>query len=80
VAGSATNFGAGSTAVADYAGALTAANTAFTGNAALVYDAQQVGSDTFVFYDSDGLGGADQVVKLAGVDLAHVHATDLTVA
>lgn len=80
VAGTATNFAANTAVVADYTAALTAANTAFTGNASLVYDAQQVGSNTFLFQDSNGDHVADQVVQLAGVDLQHIHATDITVA
>lgn len=60
----------GATAVADFAAAKAAAEAAFSGTAFDV-NAQQVGSDLWVFADTgvaDGL--ADSVVKLTGVALA----------
>ena len=69
-AGSAVNYSEGAAAVADYAAALAAANTALAGPA--IYNAQQVGANTFVFYDTDADGVADSAVQLSGVSLGQI--------
>lgn len=71
----------GTAAVADFAAAKAAAETAFTGSASTAVidaSAQQVGSDLWVFADVDGNGtfdNGDSVVKLTGVALADFDAT-----
>jgi hypothetical protein len=58
---------------------LAAANTAL--NATVIYNAQQVGADTYVFFDANKDGDAadtnDMVVKLTGVSLAGIEFGDL---
>jgi hypothetical protein len=62
--------------------ALTAANAAV--NATVIYNAQQVGSDTFVFFDVNKDGDVndanDMVVQLTGVSLAGIEFADLVAA
>lgn len=55
----------------NFNGALVQAQSDFAAEADLRYSAQQVGEDTYVFFDADGNGGApiSNVVKLAGVSL-----------
>jgi Ca2+-binding RTX toxin-like protein len=65
------NYFEGTTAVASFADAMAAANTALTG-AGIAYVAEQVGSDTYVFSGAAGSGVADNVVQLVGVDLAQI--------
>lgn len=77
-AGSATNYAEGTSAVASFAAAVTAANGQLDGT--VIYSAQQVGEDTFVFYDGNADGtidGNDYVVKLTGVALDGVEFTDI---
>lgn len=66
VAGTSTNYKEGSVAVADYAAAFAAAQTHL--DATVLYSAQQVGSDLYVFYGTVA-NTATEVVKLAGVTL-----------
>ena len=51
-----------------------------TSNGVAQVDLQQVGSDTYAFYNDGALAGADQVVKLSGVALTGVDAVDFAVA
>ena len=77
-AGVSTNYSEASSAVADFAAAYAAANTAL--DTTILYNAQQVGSDTYVFYSADGDLGAgvdDSVVKLTGVSLAEIEFADI---
>lgn len=67
--GSGTNYAEGNAAVADYAAALAAANTLLDGT--VKYVAQQVGSDTYVFF-GDAVATATEVVKLTGVALTDI--------
>ena len=76
-AGSAANYKEALTSVADFASALAAANVAFAA-ADVLYNVQQVGSDSYVFYTATAADGvADQVVKLTGVSLAAVEQIDI---
>lgn len=75
-AATSTNFTKGLAAVADFAAALAAANAALN-TATVGYNAQQVGSDTWVFYNDGGAANADQVVKLTGVALADIAFGDI---
>lgn len=65
-------------AVADFAAALAAANLVLT-NAGGVrqVNVQQVGSDSWVFYNNGAAAGADQVVKLTGVALTGIEFGDI---
>ncbi len=81
-AGTGVNYSPLPGAAADYAHAATAAVLAFS-----VATAQssaigvQVGSDTYVFIDSNHDGAlttADEVIKLVGVSASSIHATDFT--
>lgn len=76
-AGSATNYSEGTAAVADFAAALAAADTALDGT--VLYSAQQVGSDVYVFFDADGTldSAGTEVVKLTGVSLAGIELGDI---
>ncbi len=75
VAGSSTNYSEALAAVADFAAALAAANVALDGT--VLYNAQQVGSDVWVFADNAGTGSATEVVKLTGVSLAGIEFGDI---
>lgn len=66
------NYTEGGAAVADFAAALAAANTALNGT--ITYVAEQVGSDTYVFYGA-AAGAATDVVQLVGVDLTQIDAS-----
>lgn len=72
--GSALNYLEGNTAVADYAAALAAAQQQLNGT--VTYSAQQVGSDTYVFYGA-AAGVAADVVQLVGVSLTNIDSTAL---
>ena len=76
-AGSALNYSEAKAAVADFDAALTAAKAVLTST--VLYSVQQVGDDSYVFFDSDGNtdAGVEGVVKLAGVDLAHIDYSDI---
>ncbi|BAT57575.1 serralysin precursor [Variibacter gotjawalensis] len=77
-AGSATNYKEGAAAVADFAAALAAADAQLDGT--VKYSAQQVGSDTYVFFDDNGTVTGEtntHVVKLTGVTLAGIEAADI---
>lgn len=76
-AGSALNYTEGAAPVADFAAALAAANVVLTSAVADQYNAQQVGSDIYLFYNDGGAAGADQVVKLTGVNLANIDFLDI---
>ena len=78
--GSAANYSEGTAAVATYAAALAAATTAL--GVAVVYSAQQVGADTFVFVDGNTDGALttateDFVVQLSGVALDGIEFGDI---
>lgn len=83
VAATATNYGEGTAAVASFAAALSAANTQITtGVGAVLFSAQQVGTDTYVFFDGSGDGditsaAGDYIVKLTGVTLEGIAYTDI---
>ena len=70
-------YAEGATAVADYAAALAAANAAFNADTTATYNAQQVGSDLYVFYAAAAATSATEVVKLVGVSLTQFAATDI---
>lgn len=80
----AANVTKGAAVVADFAAALVAANLVLvnTGGGAAQVNLQQVGADTYAFFNDAvatggvHLAGADQVVKLSGVALAGVEAAD----
>ena len=73
----AANVTKGAAVVADFAAALAAANLVLTDTAAVKQvNIQQVGADTYAFYNDGAATGADQVVKLSGVALAGVEAAD----
>jgi Ca2+-binding RTX toxin-like protein len=75
----AANYTEGAVAgVADFAAALAAANLVLT-NAGGTHqvNVQQVGADSFVFYNNGVVAGADQVVKLTGVALTGIEAADI---
>lgn len=80
----AANVTKGAAVVADFAAALAAANLVLvnTGGTATQVNLQQVGADTYAFYNDaqatlgTHLLGADQVVKLSGVALTGVDAVD----
>jgi hypothetical protein len=79
----AVNYSEASIAVADFAAALTAANTALAtlaaGNTGAVeaYNIQWDATNGYVFNDTNGDGTADQVVLLVGVTGASIAATDI---
>lgn len=85
VAGTSSNYGEGTAAVVDFAAALSAADTQITGTGGVLYSAQQVGADTYVFFDGNGSGtitgaagaAGDFVVKLAGVALTGIAFGDI---
>lgn len=54
-AGTALNYAEGTAPVASFAAALVAADTQINGTG-VIYSAQQVGADTYVFYDGNGNG------------------------
>lgn len=70
-------YAEGATAVADYAAALAAANTAFNADGTATYNAQQVGSDLYVFFGAAAGFVATEVVKLVGVTLATFAPADI---
>ncbi|WP_158873983.1 DUF4214 domain-containing protein [Antarcticirhabdus aurantiaca] len=77
VAGSATTYKEATAAVADFTAAKTAADALFAADTTTVYVAQQVGSDTYVFAAAAAGNASEQVVKLTGVSLAGIEATDI---
>jgi len=77
VAGSSTNYTEATAAVADFTAALAAANTAL--DTTVLYNVQQIGSDTYVFADAGATGSATEVVKLTGVALTGVEFGDIVV-
>ncbi len=82
IAGSATTYTEATAAVADFTAALAAANAALTPAGGVQINAQQVGSDVWVFVDSNDSGAinaGDVVVKLVGVSLAGIEAGDFIV-
>jgi hypothetical protein len=64
-------------AVADFTTALAAANAVFVGTGTVKANVQQVGADSYVFFENGTAAGVDQIVKLTGVALAGVDAADL---
>ncbi|MBV5309258.1 MAG: hypothetical protein JZU59_07665, partial [Chromatium okenii] len=77
--GSSTNYTEATTAVADFAAALAAANLVLTGNDSVIdqYNVQQVGSDVYIFQNDGVTANADQVVKLTGVALTGIEFGDI---
>ncbi|WP_417539512.1 DUF4214 domain-containing protein [Marinobacter sp.] len=73
-AGSDMTYREGNAGVTDFAAALVAANAQLDGE--VVYSAQQVGSDTYVFFGTTASTATD-VVQLVGVSLADIGATAL---
>ncbi|MCK5934514.1 MAG: DUF4214 domain-containing protein [Fulvimarina manganoxydans] len=79
-AGTLANYAEGTAAVVDFAAAVAAATAQVDGT--VIYSAQQVGSDTYVFYDGNSDGdlsdtGTDYLVKLSGVGLDGIAYTDI---
>ena len=79
-AGTSTNYAEGATPVASFAAAVVAANAQLGGT--VIYSAQQVGADTYLFYDGNGNGDVtnntfDYVVKLQGVALDGIAFADI---
>ena len=74
--GSSANYTEAAAAVTDFAAALTAASAALS-VAVVQYNVQQVGADSYVFYDNADGGAADQVVKLVGVGLDGIEFADI---
>ena len=74
-AATSTTYTEATAAVADFTAALAAANIAL--DATVLYNAQQVGSDVWVFADTGATGSATQVVKLTGVTLAGIEFADI---
>ncbi|WP_274628144.1 beta strand repeat-containing protein [Arvimicrobium flavum] len=73
-AGSVANYAEG-VGAADYAAAYANASAAF--NATVLYFAEQVGADVYVFFDQNGGGLADEVVRLANTSLAQIDFTSI---
>lgn len=65
-------YAEGTAAVADYAAALAAANAIFNATSDTSFVAQQVGSDTYVFFGAAAGTSATEVVKLVGVALTDI--------
>ncbi|WP_322529094.1 hypothetical protein R5R73_05750 [Salinicola sp. LHM] len=76
------NVTEGSSAVGGFQAALDAANTVFADDAAtdVAVNAQQVGSDLYVFAETTGDNIADAVVQLVGVNLADFDHNDVATA
>ena len=79
-AATAVNYSEAIAAVGTYALALAAADAAFTADTDLRYNVQQVGADSYVFFDVAGGGTPDHAVKLTGVALTGVAFTDIIAA
>jgi Ca2+-binding RTX toxin-like protein len=79
-AGSVTNFKAATAAVATFDLAKTAADAIFAADTTTAFSAQQVGSDTYVFFAATASNATEQIVKLTGVSLTNVAATDFLAA
>lgn len=73
-AGTSANYSEATAAVADFAAALAAANAALNGT--ILYNVQQVGSDSYVFFGSAAATATD-VVKLTGVGLNGIEFADI---
>jgi len=77
------NYSEGAAVVADFAAALTAANTALatlaTANTGALegYNFQWDATNGYLFNDTDGNGTADQVIVLVGIDGAGISAADI---
>jgi hypothetical protein len=79
-AGSAANFKVATAAVGTFDLAKAAADTIFNADTTTAFSAQQVGADTYVFYAAAAGNTTEQIVKLTGVALANVAATDFLAA
>lgn len=80
VAATSTNYAEGTAAVATFTAALSAANTQC--DTTVLYSVQQVGSDSFVFFDGSGDGSitnaaGDYIVQLTGVALTGIALADI---
>lgn len=74
----AANYSEATVAVADFAAALAAANLVLTkADGTKQVNVQQVGSDSYAFYNDGVATGADMVVKLTGVSFAGIEAADI---
>lgn len=72
----AANYTEATAAVADFTAALAAANAVLTSTTAAQINVQQVGADSYAFFNNGLASGADQVVKLSNVALTAVEAAD----
>ncbi|WP_219064690.1 hypothetical protein [Pseudomonas sp. UMAB-08] len=72
----AANVTKGAAVVVDFAAALAAANAVFVGTGTVKANVQQVGADSYVFFENGTAAGVDQIVKLSGVALTGVDAVD----
>ena len=77
VAGSEETYRESTAAVADFTAAKEAADTTFAADPVVVYSAQQVGADTYIFAANAGSASAEQVVKLTGVSLNGIEFGDI---
>lgn len=80
VVGSATTVKIATAAVATFDLAKTAADAVFNADTTTAYSVQQVGSDSYAFYAAAADATSAQVVKLSGVSLTAVAATDFVAA
>jgi len=74
-AGSGTNYVEAASAVATYADAASAAETALNGT--VIYSFQFTATEGFLFVDTDGNGSANEVIRLTGVDDTGFSAADI---
>jgi Ca2+-binding RTX toxin-like protein len=74
-AGSASNFVNTGQALASYAEAIALADGVLDGT--VIYATVGVGPDTFLFWDSDGDGAADQAIQLTGTPQGLLQADDI---
>ncbi len=77
VAGSAETYKAATATVADFTAAKAAADVVFSADTTVVYSAQQVGADTYVFAATADADVAAHVVKLTGVSLDGIEFGDI---
>lgn len=77
IAGTNTNYQEATAAVADFAAAKTAADAVFNADTTVLYSAQQVGADTYVFAAAGASTAAEHVVKLTGVALSGIEFGDI---
>ncbi len=77
-AATAANFAESNVVVANYAAALSAANTAMQGlTGANLFSFQSDGTNGYLFHETGGQANADQVVVLVGINAAHFSAANV---